>query len=223
MRIAFAGAVDGCIMALYEKITEPVDWIVCTGNLGVWPDIARVDRATKQRARQGDFATLYLEGWQAPIQTLFVSGVHEDHKWLYQRVQSGQLEILPNVHLLANGYRTTIGDMTNVCRVTGLGKVYSKSTYEGKFNKKSPRHYTRNEVTKACSSGPTDLLLMHENPDTGDGLKNLIYATRPKLVAYSAVNSKVSKCVSVPTLGLAKEEVIFLDYKNNAFSSIDQP
>lgn len=203
MELILAGPVDGKIETLYHKTKQSdASWILCTGSWGTWPDPNRLDRGTRKKAGSGDFAKLYVSGWQAPKQTLYIAGAHEDHRWLRDRFRSGNMEVMPNVHFLANGYRTTVGDWDTTVRVTGLGKVYSESTFHGKFNKKSHRHYTRSEFEKACTA-PTDILLLHEPPNKI--VKNLIFATRPKLIVHSSRTPiDFYHIMNVPTIGLVK-------------------
>lgn len=181
MRILLTGAIEGHLKEVYtEAAKQKPNWIVCAGSYGVWPDPARMNKAAKQFAGR-DFSKAYVGAMiLSQIPTLFVAGPHEDHRFLQERIAANNTEVLANVHFLANGYRTTIG-FEKALRVTGMGKVYSKETYSGKFGPKSHRHYTRRDIERGCSSGPTDLLVVHDSLDS-PGIRNLIYATRPKLI-----------------------------------------
>ena len=215
MIISVVGPVLGRIEEALKGIQRhriPIDWLLCTGSFGVWPDHAKLDRATRQREGSGDFARWYLQGPENRLQTLFVSGVHEDHDWLKNRLQIGNMEVLSNIHWLANGYKTIIGDHETQLRVTGFGKVYSESTFNGQFTNKSKRHYTRQEFEKACSSGPTDILMLHEPPGN-EWTRRLIFATRPKIIVHSG--RKVQEpyvFMDTPTLSLSQGEYQFLEY-----------
>lgn len=215
MRVALSGPIDGAIKEFYDKLPE-VPWALCTGDFGVWPDPAKIDRATRRKGGAQDFAYLYLHGFQAPVPTIFVSGTHEDHRWLEQRkgIPEG-MEILGEVNWLMNGYKTHIGGHFDTLRVTGLGKVYSEATFNGKFNRKSYRHYTRRELEKGCASGPTDILLLHEAP--AKPIKNLIYATRPKLIVHSDRTYRKYSILDVPTIALPKHTIKIVEYQNEAF------
>jgi hypothetical protein len=147
-----------------------------------------------------------VSGWQAPIQSLFISGVHEDHNWLKHRLEIGNLETLNNVHWLANGYKTVIGDLDDQLRVTGFGKAYSENTFNGRTSKKSKRHYSRGEFEKACSSGPTDILLLHE-PPKNEYIRRLIFAVRPKLICHSSfLDTEPYTIMGTPTIAVKKDE-----------------
>lgn len=218
MKILLSGPTDGQIKKTYESLDPTCSWLLCTGNFGTWPDPKRLDRGTRNTVGAGDFAKLYVGGWQAPIQTLYVSGAHEDHSWLRTRFDCGNMEVLPSVHWLANGYRTSIGDWTEVVRVVGFGKVYSESTFNGKFNRKSYRHYTRKEFERACSAGPADLLLLHQAPNNKP-THHIIFATRPKLIVH-AVDCKAEPylVMNIPTIPLAKGEVKEVNYEKGEFT-----
>jgi len=221
MKLIVAGPINGKIRLLYQECLKQnwnPDWLLCTGNWGTWPDHAKLDRPTKQREETGDFAKLYLSNWQAPIQTLYVSGVHEDHKWLANRLQIGNMETLPNVHWLANGYKTNIGDGEDRLRITGFGKVYSQNTFLGQYSKKSKRHYTRSEFEKACSSGPTDILLLYETPEN-EYTRKIIFATRPSLIAHHSNKLfEPYEIMDIPVVPLTKGHYNLITYtKINGF------
>jgi hypothetical protein len=165
-----------------------------------------MDRSAKQYAGK-DFASMYL-GLGAPITipTLTVAGTHDDNRWLNNRKVMNNTEILNNVHWLAQGYRTSIG-WDNSIRVTGLGRAYSEATYNGKNNKKKYRHYTRHDIERACSAGPTDLLVVYDHLDS-PGIRNVIFATRPKLILTVArENTKQYKSIqNIPVVALGRQE-----------------
>lgn len=213
MKILLAGEIDGAIVNFYDKAkAHKPEWVLCTGSFGTWPDKAKVDRGTRKSVGAGDFPYLYANGFDNSVQTVYISGVHEDHKWLKQRQASRNMEVLPNIHWLATGYRTNIGNWDEDIRITGFGKVYSDATFNGITGKRSGRHYTRHEFEKACSSGPTDILLFHEKP-VNKITHQIIFATQPKLIVYSAKSAEVEKIMGVQAIGLAKSEVYLFDTK----------
>lgn len=183
MNIFLAGAVEGYFDPLLDlAIGSEAHWIVCSGDFGIWPDPGRMDRASRKH-HGADFAKKYIgaDPRQVKVPILTIAGVHEDHRWLNHRKAVDNTEILNNVHWLAQGYRTTIGFEGLPCRVTGLGRAYSETTYSGERGKRSHRHYTRRDINRACASGPTDLLVVYEHLDA-PGIRNVIFATRPKLI-----------------------------------------
>ena len=160
---------------------------------------------------------MYILRQGVPVPTLSISGVHEDHKWLSAR---DNMELVPNLFWLINGYKTTIGDLKDSIRVTGLGKAFSDATYNYKYNRRSFRHYSRKEVERACFSGPTDILLLYETPDS-PGLDHLIFATRPKLICYThkEQHKNIEEIQGIPVLGLKRDERIFIDFDRKGLGS----
>jgi hypothetical protein len=221
MKILLAGPVEGYMNVLFaDAKKEEAHWIVCAGDFGIWPDPQRMDRASKKYAAT-DFSKRYVGANPSPITipVLTVAGSHDDNRWLNHRQSANNTEILNNVHWLAQGYRTTIGfDEPEGIRVTGIGRAYSEATFNGDRGKKSHRHYTRRDVERACSSGPTDLLVLYEHLDS-PGLRNVIYATRPKLiVTVSQVNRKVYDAVQdTPVVTLDRYDTKVVEWKNGQF------
>ena len=238
MNIFIAGDTHGEITALYERIFKleerlgiTADWVLQTGNLGVWPDPNRIDRATRNHGGDVDFFRYYLESRAVPRPTVFVAGKHEDHRWMNFRFSKGQLELLPNLHWLLNGYRTHISNEEDVS-VVGLGKVFSPVSYISSITPKGKAlsHYRKAEIDKACAHGPTDILLCHEaghgtklggRMSVSEGINKLCWALRPKVMIHGHYNeSKVYKNenTGTPTISLAFGEVRVLKYKDKKFS-----
>jgi hypothetical protein len=219
MKILLSGAIQGNLNSFYAKVKEQnPHWVVCSGDYGIFPDPKQMDRASKKHAAN-DFAKHYIGVCAAPINipTLTIAGAHDDNRWLDQRKSSGDTEILSGVHWLAQGYKTTIG-WDSVLRVTGLGRVYSESTYQGVKTKKSHRHYTRHDIERACSSGPTDLLVIYEHLDC-PGIRNTIYATRPKLILSAEhPSSKLYwEVQGIPVITLGKFQTKMIEWKEDKF------
>lgn len=219
MEIVLCGPVEGALDTFYERIeSSNANWAVCAGNFGIWPDPARMDRASKKHATN-DFAKRYvgITNKVIKIPTLTISGVHDDHKWLAQRKSAGNTEILTNVHWLANGYKTLIGWETAV-RVTGMGRAYSEATYGENFGPKSHRHYTRRDIERGCSSGPTELLVIYEHLDA-PGIRNLIYATRPKLIlSVKHPNQEIYQEIQgIPVIQLDRKEIKVVSWEKDRF------
>lgn len=231
-----AGNVDGHILTLYDRVLTlekelgvRCDWVVSTGNFGVWPDPNEIDRGTKKhQGDAGDFPKLYVNKWNIPRSTLMVAGAHEDFIWLNKRYKQKDTQILPNLHYLIPGYQTNIG-----VTVVGLGKVFSPKVWSGNYNKRDRRHlkhYTLQDVQKACTQGPTDLFLSHQGPASekfgsiksfSKGIKRIIYATRPKLVLHSHYNfNKEYQIGESKIISLANEDLIPIVYDGDKFSKL---
>jgi len=220
MIITLSGPVEGRLDDLFAKAkADEASWVVSTGSLGIWPDPARRSRAARQHGGN-EFASRYVGAVNEEIRipVLTIAGVHEDHRFLSERVAANNTEILSNVHYLANGFRTVIGAHGPPCRVTGLGRAYSEATYRGEYHKKSYRHYTRHDVERACSSGPTDLLVLYEHPDA-EGLRNVIFATRPQLILTVVHPNRPihAEIQGTPVISLGRGATQAVSWKNSQF------
>lgn len=228
MYIAFAGDFHGKLTNLYLKVEEleskygvKVSWVLQTGNLGIWPDPKRLDRATRKNPSEVDFFRYYLNNKPVPRETIFIQGKHDDHRWLNYMSSRNQMEVLPNLNWLLNGYKTTIEAESSIS-IVGLGKVFSPNSYFK--GKKKIDSYTRREVERACSQGPTDLLITHEagkgaqlgnHLSVAEGINNICYAIRPKLHIhghYNVSNVYTNKLTKTPTVSLAFGEVVIFKY-----------
>jgi hypothetical protein len=221
MKIFLAGASEGFLHPLFDAAeASQAAWIVSTGSFGAYPDPQRRGRASRQHGGT-DFARMYVGADQRAIRVpvLFISGVHEDHRWLSERRAAGNTEVLANVHHLVQGYRTVIGQHGPPCRVTGLGKVYSEFTYNEQYSKRSHRHYTRRDIEKACSSGPTDLLVLYPHLDD-PGIRNVVYAVRAKLIlaAKHPKRPVYSEVQGTPVITLGRAESRIVEWNEDSFS-----
>ena len=220
MRVLLAGASEGFLNPLFDAVEHSqAAWLVSCGSFGAWPDPARMDRASRQHGGT-EFAKMYVGAISRPLrfQVVFISGPHEDHRFLEERKAVDNTEVLDNVHHLAQGYKTLIGQHGPPCRVTGFGKVYSEATYAGEYSKRSRRHYTRHDQERACSSGPTDLLVLHPHIDD-PGVRNIIFATRPKLILAAAHPNReaLAEVQGVPVVTLGRTESRLVEWKDDAF------
>lgn len=219
MNILLSGALEGNLVDFYKNIVPQYapHWIVCVGDYGIHPDPHFMDRAAKKHAGR-DFAKMYVGALVVPVvPTLTIAGVHDDQRFLNHRVAVGNTEILTHVHYLHQGYRTQIG-WESAVRVTGIGRAYSEATYKEEPTKRSYRHYTRREIERACSSGPTDLFVCYEHLDA-PGIKNAIYATRPKLIlTVTHPNRKVyTEIQGTRVVSLGRKEVKLVTWNGNSF------
>ena len=156
-------------------------WNLCPGSMGIWPDPYYIDRKSADKDSR-EFSEKYFKQRSLGNKVLFVRGAHEDHHWLKRRRERGVgFELIPNLVWLADGYKTILEEDL---RVTGLGGVYSPQYYDKPERDKTRlRAYRRRQVERACSSGQTDILLIHEHPST-EGVSSIVFATRPQLIIY---------------------------------------
>ena len=233
MKIFVGGAVHGRLADFYRKIEETeqltgvkADWVLQTGNFGVWPDPKRMDRASRKHV-DSDFHEFIGKG--VPRPTVFVPGKHEDHRWLRYKASYGGMEIIRGLHLLLNGYSTVIGDETTQLSIVGLGKSYSPAVYNHQkampYNKKLS-HYTRNDVALAQSHDRADILLTHEarkdvmigpHKSEAEGIDLILNKIQPKIHFHGHFNTSDFYLTPTPTYALSFGEIRAFDYSDGKF------
>jgi hypothetical protein len=235
MLIFALGAIDGSLIETNQRIEEleqqlgrTCDRALCAGNLGVWPDPNNLDRPTRIHRGPGDFAWLYINNHGMLRKTIFVSGAHEDHKWLYNRWVRNNLMLLPNLTWLPQGAKIHMG-MEGVS-VTGLGKVFSPKCSPLQSSSTS-KHYTKTDLNRACAAGKTDILMTYEGPEgvafgktksEARGITNVMLATHPKLLLHSAYNYyKEYEHCGTKCISLAKGQVLPIEYKDHMFNCLE--
>jgi len=190
-----------------------VEWAIGAGDFGIWPDPSRIDRGTRKHNGPGDFANLYLQGFSAPIQTLIVPGIHEDHKWLKHRWDARNLEILGNVHILTNGYHTSIGDLTTNIHVVGIGKTFSPISYNDRYKKKAYKHYAKNDIKRAAAAQKADILIMYDGSQHLDQI-NLVSKLQPELFICTRKNHHSSIKLIEQEVVIEPGKVIYINLPN---------
>ena len=210
MRIALVGSLYGEMDKLYERLLRDpkgFDWVISTGNFGIWPDPIRASRAARRSAAgPGNFIDYLVGKKTIPIPTLVVPGKHEDHLWIQRMVRRGDGELVFNLHYLVTANTTLLENMSESFRVLGIGGTYSPKpwTLEG--------NYTMDQIKTACSAGPIDLLVTHEAPEgesfgvitsQAKGLNKVCFATRPRLLVHGKYNeTKIYRTRQTNTLAI---------------------
>lgn len=176
MIICAAGDIHGALNRFYEEVLAfetrlglPFEWVLHVGDVGVWPDPDRVDRATRKHEGAGDFPGWLSDGRAVPRPTVFIKGNHDDFEWLEER---RDVEVLPGLTYLASGSILDLGGGGEGIRVAGLGGCYGPSDY-GRQSRHlqgyARRHYTRDEIDLLSGRRGVDVLLLHDAP-AGVGL-----------------------------------------------------
>ncbi len=224
MILCAAGDIHGALDRMYEEVlafeTElgvRFEWVLHVGDLGVWPDPERIDRATRNHEGAGDFPAWWAERRPAPRRTLFVKGNHEDFVWLDARARP---EILPGLFYLRNAERFELPCGDTCIVVGGLGGCHGPSDYGRRSRDLQGRHYTRDEIDRLITGGRVDLLLVHDAPagvrferhrrgagwvSDAAGLDELVRAVRPRVCFFGHHHTRVDgEVAGVPCVGLNK-------------------
>ena len=89
------------LLAFEEKLGVRFNHVLNVGDVGVWPNRQRMDKATRNHGGPGDFPCWFEEQRAVPRPTVFVKGNHEDFVWLAEQRRADILEILPGLRYLA--------------------------------------------------------------------------------------------------------------------------
>ena len=207
MILFLAGPVYGNLDELYTRVAELADrvggpdYILQTGNLGVYPDKHSVPNSMLSRGGGSDFARWYHEDRATPYPTIFIPGRYEDHRWLKQMLNLRRTELLPGLTWLVNGYSMDLGRGDELCTILSMGKIYSKHSYfEG--GKVESSHLPRGDIYRSLNSthGGIDILLLHD-PQA----KKLLDGVDRKL---TVVSKRSQEGTNVDTIPLDTMEIV---------------
>jgi hypothetical protein len=225
MLFCVAGDVHGELDRLYREVEAfersigtPFQGILQVGDLGIWPDAEKVDKATRKHGNAGDFPRWWAEKKEAPVSTLFIKGNHEDHEFLTRQACIDRT-ILPGLTYLPNGVVIDLEGEEGLLRVAGLGGCHSnrdaKQLWPGQH---SPRHYSGAEVRDLLdyAEDHVDVLLMHDAPHVvsvgmrdGGGsslassLTLLVQKLRPRIAFFGHHHQQTGTVIDgIPCVGL---------------------
>ncbi|MEM8533151.1 MAG: metallophosphoesterase [Chloroflexota bacterium] len=186
MNIALFADVHGRILlsfklcARWERETgEHIELILQAGDLGAFPDMSRLDRATIKYAQKDptelgfmhDFAEYRQEVAAVLEQTtcnmVFVRGNHEDHVWLDQLEQQTKGPVFP-VDAYQRVYCLKTGMLYSFCvdgvelHVLGIGRIGAP---DGLAERDATKYLQAYEFERLCSldQQQIDLLLTHDS------------------------------------------------------------
>lgn len=226
MLLCAAGDIHGAMNHLYDDVLafEAVlgvrfDYVLQVGDFGIWPDVSRVDRATRKHGEAGDFPMWLGERREAPRPTLFIKGNHEDFEWLDKQRER---EILPGLTYLRNGHTADlIGDGAARIRVAGVGGCHGPSDYlrrSDSLRGYARRHYTGDEIDRLAGADGVDIVLTHDAPvgvpfprdrrgkpyiSEAQGLDVLLARLRPRVCFFGHHHARVDAVVAgVRCIGL---------------------
>jgi predicted phosphodiesterase len=237
MLLCAAGDTHGALDRFYDDLLAfeadlggRFDQVLHVGDFGIWPEAARVDRATRDHDGPGDFPTWWAERRPAPRQTKFIKGNHEDFAWL-DALETD--EVLPGLRYLRNGQRA---ELAGGVVVAGVGGCYGPSNYERPANTlqgSARRHYTRDELDRFAGDARPDVLLLHDAPaeiefvkrfpsgderryrSEGAGLGQLVERLRPAVCFFGHHHHRVDaeiggvRCVGLNAVGRPGHLVAF--------------
>ncbi len=186
MHIAVFGDLHGnillafhCCIRWQQETGQQLDLLLQVGDLGVFPDRTRLDRATRRHSQHHpavfdfqDFfmaehprVTTLLEALRCPL--LFVRGNHEDHGWLDTREQRFPIPCFPvdaylRLWCLKTGVPYTFQCGEETITILGIGRIGQPASSE-----RTKPHYIQpyeQQLLEHLSDMPVDVLLTHDAP-----------------------------------------------------------
>ena len=177
MIIGVFGDVHGAFGALYGAAqrwemlnSKEIHYVLIAGDLNCFPDLSRIDRATRNFGREDptNFGTqeYILGGKIATKKTYFVRGNHEDFDFLKTRKNK---PIDPHGMIVnVEGPLQLEDECGDVCRIYGLGGIQPESAAYTNHPEKAGREYiSEREFRNAlnyCNAHKFQILLTHDGP-----------------------------------------------------------
>lgn len=171
------------LCARWQRETgERISLILQAGDLGAYPDLARLDRATIRHAQrdenevgfQRDFVekredvTRRLAETTCPM--IFVRGNHEDHAWLDDLERRATAPIFPvdvyeRIFCLQTGAPYTFAEDGSTLAILGVGRIGAPV---GADSPPAARYAQPSELERLYALGAVepDILLTHDVPPT---------------------------------------------------------
>jgi len=227
MKVCVAGDVHGQLMRFYDNVASferelgfEFDCVLQVGDLGVWPDVKKMDAASRRHGDMGAFSIWHKANHAAPRRTFFIKGNHDDGAWLDERWPD-RTAVLPEMIYVPNGRSTLIGDGAGSPSIGAIGGCYSPKSYALRRDDQRPhRHYLREEIERLMINEPIDILLTHEPPEgvevgsgrisIGLGIAELIQGKKPKICFTGHIHRSYQmqldgvRCVGLPAIGMQK-------------------
>lgn len=186
MHIAVFGDLHGNILLAFKRCVRwqqetglQLDLILQVGDLGVFPDRTRLDRATRRHSEHDPAVLGFLHGFTTPLpevaevlnelrcNLLFVRGNHEDHVWLDAREQQTKSCCFPvdtywRLWCLKTGVPYTFHRGDETITILGIGRIGRPASSE-----KAKTHYIQpyeHHRLERLNDTPVDILLTHDAP-----------------------------------------------------------
>ncbi|HEY1350810.1 MAG TPA: metallophosphoesterase [Ktedonobacteraceae bacterium] len=165
-----------------QESGERIDLILQAGDLGAYPAMERLDRATRAYAARDPSELGFLEHftrYDAQIADqlamtgcplVFVRGNHEDHAWLDELESQQQSALFPidayrRIYLLRTGLPWTFQQQDEQITLLGIGRIAPPAEAE---DRRQARYIQQDESARLCAldAAPLDVLLTHHaRPD----------------------------------------------------------
>ncbi|WP_394665454.1 metallophosphoesterase [uncultured Chryseobacterium sp.] len=192
MKIALFSDIHGKILLpfklvdLYQKETgSKIDFILQCGDIGVYPIIENLDKATIKHAQydrdelgfHDDFTKENPEIQsflnELNINMICVRGNHEDHDFLDRLEKENPdqsifpIDIYGRVFVCRSGLEQTLETEDEILHFVGIGRIGDR---KGRSEKRFIQDYERFEIKKLLKTNNTfDVLITHDKDDSQSG------------------------------------------------------
>jgi Icc-related predicted phosphoesterase len=162
-----------------QETGERIDLILQAGDLGAFPELSRLDRATRKYADRDPTELGFMEHFcqhdssvatilaETSCPLIFVRGNHEDHDWLDELEQASEESIFPidayqRVFNLKTGLPWTFQQGDEQITVLGIGRISPKPEEEERQQGKYIQPYETERLAQLKKT-PIDVLLTHHS------------------------------------------------------------
>lgn len=191
MRIALFSDIHGKILLpfklvdLYQKKTgNTIDFILQCGDMGAYPNIENLDKATIKHAQydrdelgfHDDFTKInpdiksFLD--ELNINMICVRGNHEDHDFLDELEKKNfqnslfPIDIYEKVFVCKSGLQQELKTEKEILTFVGIGRIGDR---KGRTEKRFIQDYERKEIKKLLKTKDSfDILITHDKDSSGE-------------------------------------------------------
>ncbi len=198
---AVFGDIHGRISLMYtlailwqQEAGINLDGLLQVGDFGAFPDLSKLDEATKKHAQKDpdelgfqDYhiatpeSKFYLEHQQAPI-TYFVRGNHEDFDYLDSFNKPSSIDPWEKIWFIPDRQIVTVGERDLSIEIAGFGGIaprqekplrgkLAREKYRKaqKISKSDPRFFSETSIENIRSNLQNiDILMTHAGPQSSD-------------------------------------------------------
>ena len=191
MNIAVFGDMHGHLLLVFhlaarwqQDTGQELDLLLQVGDLGVFPEVARLDRSTRRHSAATEAGLDFLRHFtqyepsvaallhETSCPLLFVRGNHEDHAWLDNQEQqvptsAFPVDIYQRLYCLKTGTPFVFTQGEETLTILGIGRIGRPATA-----RKDRPHYLQpyeQQRLDQVEAMPIDIMLTH------DGVRNQIY------------------------------------------------
>lgn len=168
------------IVERYQReMGQTIDAILQCGDVGIFPDVAQLDKATRRIAEKDPTELGFFKHFTAPCpeveavlerlscNMICVRGNHEDHRYLDGLEQQGGTPLYPvdcyhRIWCMRTGMPYTLKREGKTLSILGIGRVGSPDTEVEIRQDKYIQPYEKKRLDRLAANERVDLLLTHD-------------------------------------------------------------